>query len=1386
MSPSKLFALSLLFLLVAPLNLFSFAGNGSIHCDDGACSAVSCPAGSEKGSSDTFHRNNRNDTDEVLQKVDAANDHRDELSTRLSVMENDPSQFCGGNLAFQNHSADYTLDSGLTENISYKKIFINGSLDVDSGTGASFENCTIYFNFGGSDPFIRITGSSSLSLANVSIESDVPVRIYTMGSRLDLNNTYIDRVRGDDIVLGTLDIDHSFISSLEDTLTMDRSTVNIRNSHINGTDTGSVYAVGTILNVTGCAVSNLGTGLTVHSSTCSIRETFFYSNGEGVSSVFVLGSEIHLDNSTFLDNGDDLLINDHSTTVRNCLFSTSGGKTIGYSGDGSHSALGQSPAPPYDTAAEPMCILENNVFHNISSISFQATTFRTSGNIFHGFSTGYDIYNCAATMNNDTLYNVIRGTEMNNARESEITLNATSFTNWYRPFVMTGTSLSMDGCHFRGCDKGLVLNNSDELTYSRVSRTAFYNCTTAMAFICVGATTWLDNASIVDCDHAIDLYSSDLDIYDSTIDTLGWNLKLEHGSINTVNVHFDENRIEFVEDCSLLRHARMRIMVMDYMDVPLEAVKIDADEILYRKRYSFRTDPTGLMDIIILNVTLEEQARYPYEQYVFTHESAQWGNMREVVDIVNGESITLRIGYSDPSIAGHSSSHDDPYHGMEMTNTVTIRNNDHKAAEDVSITFYIDFEVKEEKVIPSIEYNETIDLNFTWIALKGSRFLEVSVDPFNSIFESNESNNYLSLSVHVIDKPSTPVASLSISQDEILVGETVILNASASKAGTSEIEYRFDFGDGETSEWLAFHTTNHSYNRSGTYFLSCRIRDAYGHTSQNSSERKLRVRDPPPPPKRPVAMISLPPFIDTITVKTMVSFSPASSYSPDERDIVKFGWTFSDGMTNETTTPTTISHRFNDDSLYRITLVVEDDRGIESEPVHRDIEVNNLPPNAVAAGNRTEVSEGGNVSFTSRGTTDPDDDVVLDLDYTWYFPGDVSISGRQVTFQFNESGNHTVRLVVSDDDGMSDNRSVIVKVKKRSDVAITGKEERKSSIIERYWVWIISVITVLLIAMMLLINAKRQKKKMKHSNLRVEQELLEDEIRKKEITRSYEEAERQIRARIASGDKIDFTATEEEVPIHDADVDYYGLDNVVDYTGDFGIESAGDVVCHDNAEEENIFTRSENNTDWEAEDGGGDWAGTEEDGGWDEYERSRRESEPHEEYEEYEDTDEYEEYGDYEDEDEDEGDHGGEEDCRDEGEYRDEADYGDDEDYHGEAGYGDEKDYRDEVDYRDEADYGDDENFEDETSSDVRTGKNSYGRRRYEADQDGDIEEEEDQWEDDDGGFLLYDDGPYSDSGVETGGNDDEGSIRNVENDAVVFKRKNVEDEEDEGWSWTE
>jgi hypothetical protein len=113
-----------------------------------------------------------------------------------------------------------------------------------------------------------------------------------------------------------------------------------------------------------------------------------------------------------------------------------------------------------------------------------------------------------------------------------------------------------------------------------------------------------------------------------------------------------------------------------------------------------------------------------------------------------------------------------------------------------------------------------------------------AVAPFEYIITSDNGGNIdLSANKEIfpisideqIENPLGPIALLYPSKTTVKKGEEVTFDGSDSIG--VDLDYFFDFGDGENTSWTSDSIVNHEYQKQGTYYARLKVRDAYGGES---------------------------------------------------------------------------------------------------------------------------------------------------------------------------------------------------------------------------------------------------------------------------------------------------------------------------------------------------------------------------------------------------------------------------------------------------------------------------------------------------------------------------------------------------------------------------
>jgi len=216
------------------------------------------------------------------------------------------------------------------------------------------------------------------------------------------------------------------------------------------------------------------------------------------------------------------------------------------------------------------------------------------------------------------------------------------------------------------------------------------------------------------------------------------------------------------------------------------------------------------------------------------------------------------------------------------------------------------------------------------------------------------------------------------------------------------VRWMWDFGDGTGS---TAQNPTHRYTTPGTYTVQLLIEDKTGATDITAEEITVRPLNQPPQADFTISPASP-------TIGDTVQFTDRSS-DPDG-EIVSWEWDFGDGTTSTAQNP---SHKYSQAGTYTVTLRVRDDEGA-SDSAAKQVTVagEKQPPRAEFTFSPTNPKPGETVQFTDQ-STDPDGTI---QSWSWDFGDGNSSTEQNPTHKYAAKGTYTVKLTVTDDDGLSD------------------------------------------------------------------------------------------------------------------------------------------------------------------------------------------------------------------------------------------------------------------------------------------------------------------------------------------------------------------------------
>jgi len=276
-----------------------------------------------------------------------------------------------------------------------------------------------------------------------------------------------------------------------------------------------------------------------------------------------------------------------------------------------------------------------------------------------------------------------------------------------------------------------------------------------------------------------------------------------------------------------------------------------------------------------------------------------------------------------------------------------------------------------------------------------------------------------------LESPWAPKVKITVKNRDPWVNATAsaytvftLINVSfdASRSGDREgvITYAWDFADGNLS---TSQKPVHLFAKTGYYNITLTVKDVNGAT--NSTKLLVHVLN-----RAPTASFKASGKEGNAT--TQFNFVP--KVQDMDGTIVKFQWDFGDGTSSVSEAPV---HKYKDDGIYNVTLVVFDDDGAPSEKVYWNIIIDNLPPVANLTADEVEAFTYELIHFTS-GSTDIDGTIT---NLTWNLGDGTILYGLTVTHEFKENKVYRVNLKVTDDDDALAEANITIRINDRPPVA---------------------------------------------------------------------------------------------------------------------------------------------------------------------------------------------------------------------------------------------------------------------------------------------------------------------------------------------------------------
>ncbi len=375
-----------------------------------------------------------------------------------------------------------------------------------------------------------------------------------------------------------------------------------------------------------------------------------------------------------------------------------------------------------------------------------------------------------------------------------------------------------------------------------------------------------------------------------------------------------------------------------------------------------------------------------------------------------------------------------PIQGDTITIEANVVNMGYLDAEAAVVRFYDDdpldgTEIGSAQEIINLEKFHSIKVTTTWDTTDqaGAHDLWAVIDEVEPE-ELIITNNSMNCSILIREKNEEPKAVLTTSPIESLFpGDLVFFDGSNSTDDIAVEYYYFDFGDGNSTDWIINSNLKHQYSVAGSFKATLKVKDSDGSESTNLAQASIIISEPPQPNR--------PPVIDNFTANPTVLQPGETSklkivaHDPDDDQLIFYFNADEGELTSKDYKSTATWHAPEEEGIYPLTAKVGDGElfssastqyiSVITESVNHPPEIINIiidPP---------QVSPGDNVTLEVT-ASDPDENDNLNYFYKASI-GQIMGTGSKVTWQAPEiPGTYIIQVIISDQDGLSAEQEVTV------------------------------------------------------------------------------------------------------------------------------------------------------------------------------------------------------------------------------------------------------------------------------------------------------------------------------------------------------------------------
>jgi len=230
------------------------------------------------------------------------------------------------------------------------------------------------------------------------------------------------------------------------------------------------------------------------------------------------------------------------------------------------------------------------------------------------------------------------------------------------------------------------------------------------------------------------------------------------------------------------------------------------------------------------------------------------------------------------------------------------------------------------------------------------------------------------------------------------------------------LNYMWDFGDGNASNFSLDPTASHAYPNNGTYIARLIVKDPEGLEGNDTVK---------------VFVTNQVPITEIVDVPTdipedqLVDFVGKGTDTLTDQLSLHFKWDFGDGSSSPWSLEPTVRHSYTRAGEKSVVFYVRDNDNASSF-AEATARVTNQPPIVnILKPDKTTFDEDTTVTFEGNATDNPSD--IHTLNFTWSIDGK-DYQGMKVDHVFTGQGSYDITLTVTDDEGAQDKEVVTIKI----------------------------------------------------------------------------------------------------------------------------------------------------------------------------------------------------------------------------------------------------------------------------------------------------------------------------------------------------------------------